>query len=231
MKSHFETRTLPSVFLIHSTPWEVAYRAIDKCYETTNRVRKQPAVDEMVTRINKVGLQLKHSSVLEHIVFSFELCNYSRATLQELSRHRLASPTVKSSRYTLKELAKETPFYVRGVNGAITVDLDRASLYVRITGHDSVDKATVTALEALRVLVLEGVPNDYAKFALPEAYLTTSVLTINARSLRNLLQLRLHKSAMWEIMDLAEAIYKAVPSDYRFLVQDLVLPEEDTNDN
>ena len=45
-----------------------------------------------------------HESVLEHINFSFLLKGTSRGVLQELSRHRIASYTVQSTRYTMSDV-------------------------------------------------------------------------------------------------------------------------------
>lgn len=45
-----------------------------------------------------------HASVLEHINLSFFIKGISRGVLQELARHRLASPTVRSTRYTLSNV-------------------------------------------------------------------------------------------------------------------------------
>ncbi len=42
-----------------------------------------------------------HHSVIEHISITYLLQNVSRGVLQELVRHRIASYTVKSSRYTM----------------------------------------------------------------------------------------------------------------------------------
>jgi len=42
-----------------------------------------------------------HHSVLEHIVLQYYISDISRGVLAELTRHRLASYTVKSTRYTL----------------------------------------------------------------------------------------------------------------------------------
>lgn len=46
----------------------------------------------------------KHDSITEHVVFQFKIEGISRLCLQELARHRMASPTVKSTRYTLKPM-------------------------------------------------------------------------------------------------------------------------------
>lgn len=61
--------------------------------------------------IDRVGNQFHHASILEHITFNFFIDGISRACLQEVSRHRHTSLSVKSSRYVLaKELKHEQPF-------------------------------------------------------------------------------------------------------------------------
>jgi len=61
--------------------------------------------------LDRVGNQFKHASVLEHISFNFYIKGISRCCLQELARHRMASLSVKSTRYTLnKELKHEEAF-------------------------------------------------------------------------------------------------------------------------
>lgn len=52
----------------------------------------------------------KHKSIAEHLVYTFSIDGISRACLQELARHRIASLSVKSTRYTLKKLKEEKPF-------------------------------------------------------------------------------------------------------------------------
>ena len=94
------------VELLHNTPLEVADIAISKCYG------KEPYKDltKQQSRINRVANVSKHSSTIEHLVYSFDIDGISRAVLQELARHRIASYTVKSTRYTLKELRDEKEF-------------------------------------------------------------------------------------------------------------------------
>ena len=50
--------------------------------------------------IDRVGNKHKHSSTLEHLVYTFDIEGVSRALLQELARHRMASLSVKSTRCT-----------------------------------------------------------------------------------------------------------------------------------
>jgi len=95
------------VKLLHATPLEVADIAICKCY--SNKPHEE--LEKIQARITKVANVSKHSSTIEHLNYSFDIDGISRAVLQELARHRIASYTVKSTRYVLsKELKNEKPF-------------------------------------------------------------------------------------------------------------------------
>ena len=54
--------------------------------------------------LQKLSFVAFHHSVLEHNVMSFIIKGTSRGALQELVRHRIASYSVRSTRYTLDEL-------------------------------------------------------------------------------------------------------------------------------
>ena len=73
----------------------------------------------------------------------------------------------------------------------------------------------MSSLQRLRNVLLGeltgGTPNDKAKYCMPEAYKTSLVMTINARSLQNFLSLRTDKKALWEIQLLAKAMFEALP--------------------
>lgn len=94
------------VKLLHHTPLEVADIAICKCYGN------EPHSDseKVKSRINRVANVSKHASTIEHLTYSFDIDDISRACLQEICRHRISSYTVKSSRYTLQELKQEEAF-------------------------------------------------------------------------------------------------------------------------
>jgi len=156
------------------------------------------------------------------------------ALLQELARHRIASLSVKSTRYTLKELKQEDTFLSRekrsneeiGDFFILAPDLKRASKYIVLTDNDEVNKYSVMALENLRQLLVAGIANDKAKYALPECYKTELTWTINARSLQNFFNLRSDKSALWEIRDLANEVYKTLPEDHKYLFKSAIKKRE-----
>lgn len=96
---------------------------------------------------------------------------------------------------------------------------ERANKYIVMTGNNIVDSANIRALEKLRYSVTNGIPNDIAKYCMPEAYKTSLVMSINARSLQNFLELRTSKHALKEIQDLAKALFDAIPSEHKFLFE------------
>ena len=98
---------------------------------------------------------------------------------------------------------------------------ERASKYIVLTGDDDVDYMSILALENTRKMIQNGVPNDIAKYCMPECFKTSLVMTINARSLQNFLELRSSKHALWEIQDLAKDMYDAIPEEHKFLYESI----------
>jgi thymidylate synthase (FAD) len=210
-----------TVNLMHNTPLNICSHAVRTCWQSFGKSDNGGPKDREL--IERVGNKFKHSSTLEHLVYTFYIQGISRALLQELARHRIASLSVKSTRYTLKELQDEPPFY-----DPITDvwDFYRVEQYCVLTKNFGINLMIAQALDNVRVAVLEGVPNDIAKFALPDAYRTELTWTINARSLQNFLSLRTPKSAMWEIRRLAYAVFEALPNDHKYLFEPFVEKEE-----
>ena len=150
------------VTLLHYTPLEVADKAISQCWgkETTDEVN--------VDKITRVVKKFKHQSTIEHINYNFEITDVSRALLQELARHRMASYSVRSTRYTLKELKQEDDF--NDFNNEF--QHKRSMKYVVYTRNSTADITIFYALAELQRLIKTGISNDIAKYALPEAYKT-----------------------------------------------------------
>lgn len=98
----------------------------------------------------------------------------------------------------------------------------RASNYIVLTGNDAVDYMSILALENLRTLVANGGANDELKYAIPECWKVKLTSTFNARSLQNFLKLRSSKAALWEIRELANHLYSALPEDHKYLFTDCI---------
>ena len=223
-----------TVKLLHSTPLWVASTAIRKCWasedksdtEFTYETDRFDACDKVECGkhtnfymgskdkelIHRVGNKNKHASTLEHINYSFDIDGISRACLQELARHRHASMSVKSTRYTLKEL-KEAEYTTQAVMDFL-VKVDEAT-----------DEYNFYALCKIREELKLGKSNDKVKYSLPEAYKTSLVWTINMRSLQNFLALRTNKAALWEIRDLANLIYNTLPEEHKYMYTEFIYKE------
>ena len=186
------------VKLLNHTPLEVADIAICKCY--SNKPHSEES--KRLKRIATVANQQKHASVIEHLVYNFDIDGISRACLQELARHRIASYTVKSSRYTLQELKDAD--YSEYKNFCVPI-------------KDRIDTINAQQLMHVAANLKLGMSNDLAKYMLPEAYKTSLVMTINARALQNFLSLRTNKKALWEIQELAKAMFDVLPENHKDL--------------
>ncbi len=200
------------VTLNHYTPLTICSNAIRTCWQSFDNSDDGGERDRDL--IDRVGNKFKHSSTLEHLYYNFYIKGISRALLQELARHRMASLSVKSTRYTLKELKDEDEFTLK--------DTLRAQKYLVFTGELMVDEMSIKALENLRLVLKSGISNDKAKYCLPESYKTELTWSVNARSLQNFLSLRSNKSALWEIRELAYALYDALPEDHKYIFEECV---------
>lgn len=220
------------VELLQYSSLAVCATAIRTCWQSFDKSDNGGEKDKDL--INRVGNKFKHASTLEHLTYTFYISGVSRALLQELARHRMASPSVKSTRYTLKELKDEISFtdgmsmielkekYTNKEEVYADIHMLRASKYLVWTNILSVDFASIVALENLRLILNDGVSNDRAKYCLPESYKTELTWTINARSLQNFISLRSSKSALWEIQDLAKILFSILPPEHKYLFEDCI---------
>ncbi|SHO81737.1 Thymidylate synthase thyX [hydrothermal vent metagenome] len=201
-----------NIELLHHTPLTICSNAIRTCWQSFDNSDNGGEKDKEL--IDRVGNKFKHSSTLEHLSYNFYIAGVSRALLQELARHRMASLSVKSTRYTLKELKNIEVFQED--------DYEGASKFIVLTDNKLVDKASIKALNNLREILKSGVSNDKAKYCLPESYKTELTWSVNARSLQNFLSLRSDKSALWEIRELAHKLYEALPEEHQYIFENSI---------
>ena len=200
------------ITLLSHTDLKVCSHAIRTCYQSFAKGDGGGDIDKEL--IDRVGNKFKHASTLEHLNYTFYIQGISRACLQELARHRHASLSVKSTRYTLKELRNEAEFKQN--------EFERATKYLVLSGDEKVDNASIAALENLRGILQSTISLDIAKYCLVESYKTELTWTINARALQNFLYLRSGKSALWEIQNLAKALYEALPNEHKFIFENSI---------
>lgn len=218
------------ITLVEHTHLSSCALAIRECWGSQDKGGCYLAPTDDITEGDKALLDRiinkhKHASTAEHLVYRYTINGVSRACLQEIARHRMASPSVRSSRYTLTELRKEPSFtsYTDMDHQEYNEDgRTRAEKYLVMTSDERVNRMSILALDNLRDLIVAGISNDIAKYAMPENYKTSLAWTINARSLQNFLSLRTDKAALWEIRDLANTLYTALPESHKYLFVDSV---------
>lgn len=160
--------------------------AASNCYDS------KPSADG---KILKHCIKSGHTSVTEFLNFTFHIEGVSRALLAQLTRHRHAGYAVRSQRY------------------------------VREDGFDYIIPPTISSNENLRCSFVDmmerindyyialhelDVPNEDARYILPNACETKLEVTMNLRALMNFMNERLCSCAQWEIRELARIMRKLI---------------------
>ncbi len=162
-----------------------------------------------------------YPSVLEHVVFTFYVEGCSRACTHQLVRHRLASYTQESQRYSV--LACDPKGTARlalarlhdGDTAGAAEALSKCLVIpesIRGLGDRAADALRVMAfaLDAYALLVDAGVPAEDARYVLPQAVKSRLIMTVNLRELLHIARLRTSQAAQWEIRGLVESMVEEV---------------------
>lgn len=164
-------------------------------------------------------MNLGHESPIEHVSFTFGIEGVSRSLLAQITRHRIASYSVKSQRYV-----KEGMFeYI--VPPEIEQNSEAKKVFLEAMEQDqrSYDRLVEILFQKQYESLLEqGLDEKQAKtkaekaaiedarFVLPNACETKMVVTMNARSLMNFFRHRCCSRAQWEIRALANEMLRLV---------------------
>jgi len=153
-------------------------------------------------------------SVLEHSVYTFSLEGISRVASHQLVRHRIASYTQMSHRF-----AKPVDEYYQPVIPPST----------RNRARQTVEEAYREVYNHYYKLLEAGVPEEDARYVLPNGVNTNVVVTMNARELYNFFALRLCSRAQWEIRQVAwkmlEEVKKVHPRLFRYAGANCIIHE------
>lgn len=203
-----------------------AYARISRSEKSIAELREQALKElEKARRSNqKIIFELGHSSVAEHSVFNFDLIGISRLVTELVETIRFASFTEKSQRY----VAFSDDF-------VIPEELEQPALkplreeYIQIMqALFNEYKESLKAIQEyykkdqpqLKKSEIEGKAKEDARYILPLATKTQLGMTINARSLENLLR-RLITSPLAEAHELYNLLLQSVkelcPSLIRYI--------------
>lgn len=160
--------------------------------------------DESNMRALRTALASHHDSVAEHASFTFKVEGVSRALTHQLVRHRIGcSYEQQSQRYVdMDRFDYVTPESIKG-RGLRDSNFDpecRNALNVLLM-YDSIMRQINSCYETL---VICGIPEEDARYVLPNACCTNIVVTMTGRALMHFCALRCCRKAQWEIRELAE---------------------------
>lgn len=201
-------------------PERVVAAAAKLCYSSSGVENIMEGLDEEKTEkfLNNL-MDMGHESPLEHMSFTFGIEGVSRSLLAQITRHRMASYSVKSQRYVKEgqfefivppEIAAEQKANEIFLN-AMRQDMEQYNALTDILK----EKHTRTFLQqgmepkaAERKAEKKAIED--ARYVLPNSCETKMVATFNARSLLNFFKHRCCERAQWEIRDCAVQMLKLV---------------------
>lgn len=219
---------MPNVTLIAYTPEpeRLVASAAKLCYSSAgiSRVAEGLTAEKAAALVRRLA-EMGHDSVIEHVSFTFGVEGVSRSFLAQITRHRIASYSVKSQRYVgeadfayvippeiaaipeakaefLSAMEEDRKHYKR--LSALLTEKHKRELMASGKDEKSASRAAVR------------MSNEDARFVLPNACETQMICTFNARELLHLFSLRCCRRAQWEIRDVADqmlALVKPVAPD------------------
>lgn len=209
------------ILLAHTpNPEHTVASAAKLCYSSSTITGlTDNLTDEKAASFVEMLSEIGHESPIEHASFTFGIEGVSRSLLAQITRHRMASFSVKSQRYV-----REGSFeYVTPPE--IASDSEAKRIYDEIMAEDQkrYDRLTeILKAKHKSAFTAEGKDEktadrlaekkaiEDARFVLPNACETQMVMTMNARSLMNFFRIRCCRRAQWEIRDIAEQMLALV---------------------
>ncbi len=153
-------------------------------------------------------LEVIHPSCYEHAVFTFSISGISRVTSHQLVRHRMASYSQQSQRY-VKPLCGESPLEQSEYTPLFQCVIPESIKNTKYYENKRVAKVMWILNGLYRTLLEEGVPEEDARYLIPQGVTTSIVVTMNARELQHFCGLRRCTRAQWEIREVADKMAQA----------------------
>ena len=202
----------PSVELMRDFDGVEVMKFIERCGRTCYKSEKNITADSAEKFVRNL-IKRGHESVLEHFSATFKIiCD--RGVMAELTRHRLASFSIESTRYNNYNSSKNSfeisvvcPFQPIPDNTFLPfLDWKRSmenaeNSYMRLTS--------------------KGIKPEIARAVLPNSLKTEIVMTANLRELRHILKLRTAKDAHPQMRQIANMILKILKQKLPVVFEDI----------
>lgn len=190
-----------------SDPEVLAAAAAHLCYHDVSAVDIVATLDrEQTEHLLRVVLDSGHLSVVEHVTFTFAIDGISRVTSHQLVRHRVGTAiSQQSQRYAnVQEAGYVLPHSIAGHRLA-----------------NSYEQNCRAAIRLYRELIESGVPNEDARYVLPQSIETRLLFTVNMRELRHMYEIDACLRSQWEIRRLVNLMKREIRAISPRLAQEL----------
>lgn len=211
-------------------PEKIVAAAAKLCYSSAGIENLMDGLSEEKTAsFVEMLAQIGHESPIEHASFTFGIEGVSRSFLAQITRHRIASYSVKSQRYVNEsDFEYVIPPEIENIPEAkaeflAAMEEDRLH-YDRLSSilkekHEKELKLEGKDEKSARIAA-EKMANEDARFVLPNACETKMICTFDARSLLHFFSLRCCSRAQWEIrgaaVQMLRLVKEAAPNLFRF---------------
>ncbi|MBE7039411.1 MAG: FAD-dependent thymidylate synthase [Ruminococcaceae bacterium] len=201
-------------------PEKVVSAAAKLCYSSSGvEDILDGLTEEKTEKFLAMLMDMGHESPIEHVSFTFGIEGVSRSLLAQITRHRIASYSVKSQRYVkegqfeyivppeIESIPEAKELYIKAMN-------DDQKTYNELSGilfnkhYDRLIAEGKNEKDAKRTAEKQAIED--ARFVLPNACETKMVVTMNARSLMNFFKHRCCMRAQWEIRELSSQMLMLV---------------------
>jgi len=160
-------------------------------------------------RLLKNAKKMNHWGVFEHATFTVSVSGVSRALTHQLVRHRLASYSQQSQRQV--KIDTNEDWYIKPPS---------------IKDSQRFDMLMGEIAKCYQKYVDDGVPEEDARFVLPNACKTNIVITANAREWFHMFKLRTDEQSQWEIRRMFQQILEELMTISPLIFEGIIFGEK-----
>ncbi len=196
-------------------PIAAAYARISRSEKSVDELRSEARdnVDKARRSNRTIVFEMGHSSIAEHATFNFDLEGVSRLAIEAVEHSRLASYTERSQRYVLIGKDIVVPDEIRSQPGLEPLFLEAVeglhrsyrSLVEGLVEHHVRQAGGDAALDRSLRRDIDTSAREDARYLLPLATAGQLGLTLNARSLENMVR-RLKGHPLGEVRRIGERL-------------------------
>ena len=185
---------------------------IRNCYKSEDKIEPGSA-ERMIRKI----IELKHEAMLEHFSISVRIIT-DVGVYKDLTRHRIASFAIESTRYCN---------YSKGKFGSELGVMVPPELQEGTEEYNIWFNAMEEIEKAYNALAAKGYKADVCRMLLPHSTKSSVILTANIREWRHIFKLRTAKAAHPTVQSVMKRVLVQFKKHIPIFFEDIELSEED----